>query len=102
MKENIAVDCFAALGHATRLQVYRALVQAGEEGASMGALQDTLDIPASTLSHHVQALVRAGLVRQERIGRTIMTRADYDAMHGLVDFLTDDCCSGLIAKKKVS
>ncbi len=95
MDELNAVDCFAALGHPTRLTVYRALVQAGDDGAAMGTLQDTLGIPASTLSHHVQALIQAGLVHQERQGRTLITRADYSAMQGLIDFLTDDCCRGL-------
>ena len=95
MDDLNAVDCFAALGHPTRLTVYRALVQAGDDGAAMGTLQETLGIPASTLSHHVQALVYAGLVHQERRGRTLITRADYVAMRGLIDFLTDDCCRGL-------
>ena len=95
MDDLNAVDCFAALGHPTRLTVYRALVQAGDEGAAMGGLQDALGIPGSTLSHHVQALIQAGLVHQERQGRTLITRADYTAMRGLIDFLTDDCCQGL-------
>ncbi len=90
-----AVDCFAALGHPTRLSVYRALVKAGDDGASMGTLQEALGIPASTLSHHVQNLIQAGLVHQERQGRTLIARADYMAMRGLISFLTDDCCEGL-------
>ena len=102
MKEQTAVECFAALGHATRLQIYRALVQAGADGVSMGVLQDALGVPASTLSHHVQALVRAGLVHQERAGRVLTTRADYAAMNGLVDFLTDKCCNGLHVKDLAS
>ena len=68
----------------------------------MGTLQDALDIPGSTLSHHVQALVRAGLVHQERQGRTLITRADFSTMNGLVDFLTDKCCHGLFEKSKAS
>lgn len=99
MKENIAADCFAALGHPTRLRLYRALVRAGEEGAPVGVLQDQLGVPASTLTHHIQALARAGLVEQQRDGRILTTRADYAQMRGLVDFLTDNCCEGLMAQK---
>lgn len=95
MDELNAVDCFAALGHPTRLTIYRALIKAGDDGAPVGVLQDSLDIPASTLSHHIKALMQAGLVTQERQGRVLVSRADYNSMRGLIDFLTDDCCQGL-------
>lgn len=95
MKDINAVDCFSALGHPTRLTVFRALVRAGRDGAPVGALQDVLGIPGSTLTHHLQALVRAGLVEQERQGRVLVTRANYEAMNGLIGFLTDDCCKGM-------
>jgi len=95
MEETTAADCFAALGHPTRLALYRALVRAGDDGAPVGMLQEALDVPASTLTHHLQTLSRAGLVRQERDGRVLTTRADYKRMQGLVSFLTDDCCQGL-------
>lgn len=95
MDDLNAVDCFAALGHPTRLTIYRALIKAGEEGAPVGTLQDSLGIPASTLSHHIKALMHAGLVNQERQGRVLVSRADYGSMRGLIDFLTDDCCQGL-------
>ena len=95
MDDLNAVDCFAALGHPTRLTIYRALIKAGDEGAPVGTLQDTLGIPASTLSHHIKALMQAGLVNQERQGRVLVSRADYGSMRGLIDFLTDDCCQGL-------
>ena len=95
MDEITATDCFAALGHPTRLQLFRALVRAGDDGAPVGALQDELDVPASTLSHHVQALARAGLVHQQRNGRVLTTRADYGTMDELISFLTESCCQGL-------
>ena len=95
MDEITATDCFAALGHPTRLQLFRALVRAGDDGAPVGALQDELGVPASTLSHHVQALTRAGLAHQQRNGRVLTTRADYSAMNDLISFLTDNCCQGL-------
>lgn len=95
MDENTATDCFAALGHPTRLQLFRALVRAGDDGAPVGVLQDELGVPASTLSHHVQALTRAGLAHQQRDGRVLTTRADYTAMQDLISFLTESCCQGL-------
>lgn len=95
MNEQTAADSFAALGHPTRLAIYRMLVRAGDVGAPVGTLQESLGIPASTLSHHIQALTRAGLAAQERDGRVLTTRADYAAMRGLIDFLTDECCMGI-------
>lgn len=100
MKEISAADCFAALGHPTRLALYRALVRAGDDGAPVGVLQESLGVPASTLTHHIQTLARAGLVQQERDGRVLTTRADYEQMRGLIEFLTDDCCQGLGQIKK--
>ncbi|WNJ99667.1 metalloregulator ArsR/SmtB family transcription factor [Thalassospiraceae bacterium LMO-JJ14] len=95
MKETTAADCFAALGHETRLAIFRALVRAGDAGAPVGALQETLGVPGSTLTHHIQTLTRAGLVQQQRDGRVLTTKADYGQMRELVDFLTDNCCQGL-------
>lgn len=95
MKEITAANCFAALGHETRLAIFRALVRAGDEGAPVGALQEALGVPGSTLTHHIQTLARAGLVEQQRDGRVLTTRADYEQMRDLMNFLTDDCCKGL-------
>lgn len=84
-----------ALGHEKRLTIYRLLVKAGLDGMTVGALKKAIDIPASTLSHHVAWLARAGLITQERRGREIVCRSDFDLMHGLIGFLTDECCSGV-------
>lgn len=85
----------AALGHETRLAVYRLLVRAGPDGLNVGEIGAHLDIPASTLAHHLGALVDSGLVAQERKGREIVSRADYDAMRRTVAFLTAECCTGV-------
>lgn len=95
MKETTAAECFAALGHPTRLGIYRALVRAGDDGAPVGVLQEALGVPGSTLTHHIKALAAAGLVKQERDGRILTTRADFGQMRDLTNFLTDDCCKGL-------
>jgi len=81
-----------ALGNATRLGIYRLLVRAGPEGLPVGVIQRKLDVPASTLSHHLRRLIEVGLVRQERHGATLLCRASYPAMDDLVDFLTAECC----------
>lgn len=85
----------AALGHDTRLAIYRLLVRAGEEGLNVGEIGEHLGVPASTLAHHIGTLVDAGLVIQERRGREIVSRADYEAMNRTVSFLTSECCTGV-------
>jgi ArsR family transcriptional regulator, arsenate/arsenite/antimonite-responsive transcriptional repressor len=82
-----------ALGNVTRLQVYRTLVRAGEAGLPVGHIQERLGIPGSTLSHHLQRLLLTGLVTQERQATTLICRANYPAMNGLIGFLADECCA---------
>jgi|TARA_R110000851_G_scaffold40117_4_gene101352 DNA-binding transcriptional ArsR family regulator len=85
----------AALGHDTRLAVFRLLVRAGEEGLNVGEIGQHLDQAPSTLAHHLSALVEAGLVVQERQGRTVINRVDYAAMRRTLNFLTSECCTGV-------
>jgi len=85
----------AALGHETRLSIYRLLVRAGGDGLNVGDIGRHLGTPPSTLTHHLSALVDAGLVIQERSGREIISRADYDAMRQTIGFLTAECCTGV-------
>lgn len=93
MKTNDAAARLEALGNPTRLRVYRSLVRAGQAGMPVGKLQAKLDLPASTLSHHLKTLVLAGLVTQERQATTLICRTNYEVMRGLVDFLVAECCS---------
>ena len=85
----------AALGHETRLAIYRLLVKAGDEGLNVGEIGRHLGTAPSTLAHHLGALVDAGLVIQERHGREVVNRADYDAMRLTMAFLTAECCTGV-------
>lgn len=87
-----AADQLEALGNSTRLQVYRTLVRAGDAGLSVGRLQEAIGIAASTLSHHLKRLVETGLVTQERQATTLICRAHYPAMRGLIGYLADECC----------
>ncbi len=88
-----AAEAFAALGSDARLAILRALVRAGEAGLPVGALQQRLAIAASTLSHHLRALVQAGVLEQTRDGRTLICRARYDRIQGLAAFLVNECCA---------
>jgi DNA-binding transcriptional ArsR family regulator len=93
--QKSATKALSALGHEARLEIYRLLVRAGDEGLNVGQIGAHLGVPASTLAHHLQALVQAGLVIQERQGRLIVNRVDYARMRGLVGFLSDACCAGV-------
>ena len=85
----------AALGHETRLAIFRLLVRAGDDGLNVGQIGQHLDAPASTLAHHLGMLVDTGLVIQERQGRQIVNRVDYGAMRATLSFLTAECCVGI-------
>jgi DNA-binding transcriptional ArsR family regulator len=98
MDEQQVASGLAALGNRARLRLYRLLVRAGEDGLNVGDLQRLLEVPASTLAHHLAALTRAGLVAQERRGREVVSRADYPAMRALVGYLTEECCAGVRLK----
>ena len=93
MKLDDAAARLEALGNPTRLKVYRTLVKAGDNGMSVGRLQARLDIAASTLSHHLKTMLIVGLIAQERQSTTLICRANYDVMRGLIDFLVDECCA---------
>ena len=93
MKLDDAAARMEALGNPTRLKIYRTLVRAGRAGLPVGRLQERLKIPASTLSHHIKALVSVGLISQVRESTTLVCHAEYDTMQGLVDFLLAECCA---------
>ena len=82
----------SALGHEARLSIFRILVRAGDDGLNVGDLGTRLGIPATTLGHHLSALVDVDLVQQERRGREVINRVNYQAMRELVNFLNAECC----------
>ena len=89
-----AATALAALGHEARLEIYRALVRAGDDGLPVYLIQERLGgMPRSTLAHHLQALVQAGLVAQRKVGAEVVSRAEFGAMRDLVAYLTDECCA---------
>lgn len=94
MDEKLAVTALAALAQGMRLRVFRALVGAGPRGMTPGVLSATLDVPASTLSFHLKALMHAQLVSQAREGRTLIYRPAIAQMDALLQYLTAHCCQG--------
>jgi ArsR family transcriptional regulator len=94
MKSASAVGALSALAQEHRLALFRLLVQAGEKGMAAGAIAEKLGVPNSSLSFHLAQLRNAGLILQERQHRTLIYRANYPAMNGLIEFLTENCCEG--------
>jgi ArsR family transcriptional regulator len=94
MQEEKLVNCLAQLGNITRLRIFRLLVKAGKKGLSVGEIQDELNVPGSTLSHHISKLVNLDLVKQTREGRILHCSANYDLLNDVLDALKDQCCVG--------
>jgi DNA-binding transcriptional ArsR family regulator len=82
----------SALGHPIRLSILRFVVQAGADGAAAGEIQSHVDLPASTLSHHLKRLVDAGLMKTRGEGTFHYYSAEYPALRALTDYLWEDCC----------
>lgn len=94
MEAKEAVESLAALAHSVRLEVFRALVVAGQNGLTPGVMHEGLGIPPATLSFHLKELAHSGLVTQERDGRHLIYRAAYERMNTLLGYLTENCCQG--------
>ncbi|MQQ10335.1 helix-turn-helix domain-containing protein [Epibacterium sp. SM1979] len=93
MQWEEAAQGFAAMGSEARLQVLRALIRAGGAGLTIGDLQDRTEIAPSTLAHHMKFLAGAGVVAQERQGRTTINRACFDKLESLAAFILSECCA---------
>jgi len=88
-----AAQGFAAAGSEPRLEVLLTLVRAGYDGLSVGDIQERMAIPPSTLAHHLRFLAAAGLIVQEKQGRTVINRANFDHIEALAGFLLRECCA---------
>jgi ArsR family transcriptional regulator, arsenate/arsenite/antimonite-responsive transcriptional repressor len=94
MDKTTCITALSALGHETRLDAFRLLVQAGEHGLLAGEIAQRLDVRQNTMSAHLAALYQSGLVRNRREGRAVRYLADFAGMRALLGFLMEDCCGG--------
>lgn len=89
-----AAELLAALGHESRLSIFRLLVEAGAEGLFPSVIGEKLGLPPATLSFHLSHLARIGLIRGQKESRFIRYVAEYATMDALISFLTSNCCQG--------
>ena len=94
METQNAVGALSALAHPGRLEVFRLLVRAGEDGMAAGEIARATGSLANTLSTNLGILAAAGLVTSRRDGRSIIYAAGYGQMRELIAFLLEDCCGG--------
>lgn len=89
-----AAGAFAALGSEQRLMILECLVRAGPDGLAIGPLGERANVSGSTLTHHLKLLAAAGLIVQEKKGRSIVcTGAAFDTVETLSKYLLRNCCS---------
>ncbi|MBV8605607.1 MAG: helix-turn-helix transcriptional regulator [Pelomonas sp.] len=94
MNKTSALAALGALAHPIRLDAFRALVVAGPQGLTPGALVEQLGVAYAKLGFHLKDLAAAGLVTSEPVGRHVIYRAVFAQMNALLDYLGDNCCAG--------
>ncbi|MGH8290121.1 MAG: ArsR/SmtB family transcription factor [Steroidobacteraceae bacterium] len=98
MKAREAIGALAALAHEHRLAIFRLLVEQGPEGLPAGRIASRLRLVPSSLTFHLQNLLRAGLISRRRESRQLIYSADFEAMSALIGYLTENCCAASNAK----
>ena len=94
METRNAIEALAALAHEHRLAVFRLLVEQGPEGLPAGEIAERVGLVPSSLTFHLQHLVRAGLLSKRRVSRQLFYATDFGVMNALLAYLTENCCSG--------
>jgi DNA-binding transcriptional ArsR family regulator len=94
MEDKYVIKALAALAQPNRLQIFRALVVKGGEGLTPALMAEQMGMPANTLSFHLKELMNADLISQERSGRNLIYRAQYDRMNAVLAYLSQNCCQG--------
>jgi DNA-binding transcriptional ArsR family regulator len=94
MENKYVIKALAALAQPNRLQIFRSLVVRGSEGLTPAMMAEALGMPANTLSFHLKELMHADLISQERSGRHLIYRAQYDRMNAVLAYLSQNCCQG--------
>ena len=98
MENKYVIKALAALAQPNRLQIFRSLVVKGHEGLTPALLAQALGLPANTLSFHLKELMNADLISQERSGRNLIYRAQYDRMNAVLAYLSENCCQGEVCE----
>jgi DNA-binding transcriptional ArsR family regulator len=98
MEDKFVIKALAALAQPNRLQIFRSLVVKGSDGLTPALLAADLGMPANTLSFHLKELMNADLISQERNGRNLIYRAQYDRMNAVLSYLSQNCCQGEICE----
>ena len=98
MKLDDAANILAKIGNPTRLRIVRLLVRAGDEGLAVGMIQKQLNIPGSTLTHHITHLKSAGVIRQQRRQATLICKMEFEVLRELVEYLTEECCADIVSR----
>lgn len=99
MKLEAAAKILSKIGNPTRLKIVRLLVRAGDDGLAVGDIQKKLEIPGSTLTHHITHLKSVGVITQQRNQTILICKMEYEVLEDLVDYLTKECCADLTEKK---
>ena len=94
MEEKTVIQAMAALAQPSRLRIFRALVVKGSDGLTPAMLAQEMAMPANTLSFHLKGLMHADLISQERSGRNLIYRAQFDRMNAVLAYLSQNCCQG--------
>ena len=100
MQWEEAAQGFAAMGSESRLQVLRVLIRAGHNGLTVGDIQQRSGIAPSTLAHHLKFLTGAGVVEQQRDGRSTINSANFDQLEQLAGFILSECCVDAASEAK--
>lgn len=82
----------AELGHPTRLAIFRYLIRGGKNGKPVGEIQEHLEVPGSTLSHHIAKMVKVDLIKQIRQSRTLYCVPQFESLLEVIAFLQEECC----------
>jgi len=98
MEDKYVIKALAALAQPNRLQIFRSLVVRGSEGLTPALMAEALGMPSNTLSFHLKELMHADLISQERSGRHLIYRAQYDRMNAVLAYLSENCCQGEVCE----
>lgn len=96
MNAEDLIEALGALAHEHRLAIFRLLVERGPQGLPAGQIASRLKLVPSSLTFHLQNLQRAGLINQRRESRQLIYSADFEAMTGVLAYLTENCCAGTV------